>query len=220
MKTTSFNTSALTIGFAPRSGTLFRRTLLALALAVTYGIGTVHAADNAAAPVAHSATMTAAVADAAITAKVKGKLMGDAALKKSDISVTTTNGVVTLNGTAANANAKSVAESTTNAIEGVRSVDNNLVVATSTRAEAKANKTVAKTERVVSDSWITTKVKSELLADNASKGLNMHVKTTHGVVVLSGNLGNQDAVDHVKNIAGKVKGVKSVDGSAIVVAGK
>ena len=63
----------------------------------------------------------------------------------------------------------------------------------------------------MSDSWITTKVKSEILADSVSKGLNVSVKTIHGVVVLKGALANQDAIDHVKDTAEKVKGVKSVN---------
>jgi hyperosmotically inducible protein len=72
----------------------------------------------------------------------------------------------------------------------------------------------------VSDSWITTKVKSELLADNVSKGFDVSVETTDGVVVLKGALANRDAIDHVKDVAGKVKGVKSVDTSGLTVAGK
>ena len=72
----------------------------------------------------------------------------------------------------------------------------------------------------MSDSWITTKVKSEILADSVSKGFDVSVETIHGVVVLKGALANQDAVDHVKDIAEKVDGVKSVDTSALTVAVK
>jgi hyperosmotically inducible protein len=81
------------------------------------------------------------------------------------------------------------------------------------------SKQVAKAERVVSDSWITTKVKSEILADSVSKGFKVSVKTKHGVVILKGTLANQDAIDHVKDIAEKVKGVKSVDTKALTITG-
>ena len=67
---------------------------------------------------------------------------------------------------------------------------------------------------------ITAKVKSELLADSIAKGMDVNVETVHGVVVLKGTLANQDAIDHVKDIAEKVKGVKSVDTSALTVTGK
>ncbi|WP_019936772.1 BON domain-containing protein [Bordetella sp. FB-8] len=76
---------------------------------------------------------------------------------------------------------------------------------------------VDQTEHVASDSWITTKVKSELLADSVSKGFDVGVETTHGVVALSGKLANSGAIDHVKQIAQSVQGVKSVDTSALRV---
>ncbi|MBK9614918.1 MAG: BON domain-containing protein [Uliginosibacterium sp.] len=171
-------------------------------------------------PKATSDGVVAAVADTAITAKVKTTLMSVDSLNKSDISVTTTNGVVTLEGTASSADAKVIAGTDTLKVEGVKSVDNNLKVAASSAVEAKTRDAVAKTGRVVSDSWITTKVKSEILADSMSKGFKVSVKTLHGVVVLSGSLASQDAIEHVKDIVAKVKGVKSVEVSAITIASK
>lgn len=74
-----------------------------------------------------------------------------------------------------------------------------------------------KAERVVTDSWITTKVKSEILANSVSKAFKVGVTTKQGAVALDGKLPNQDAIDLVKMIAEKVKGVKSVDTSALVI---
>ncbi|HEX5127007.1 MAG TPA: BON domain-containing protein [Rhodocyclaceae bacterium] len=198
-----------------------RSALIAAGLVVGIGAGTsVAIAADEPAPQAHSDGLAATISDTAITAKVKAKLMGESVLKKSDISVTTTNGVVTLNGTATSSNAKSLAESEAMAVDGVKSVDNDLSTPSSNEASAKTKNAVAKTKRVVSDSWITTKVKSEILADSVSKGFDVGVKTTHGVVALKGTLANSDAVDHVKDIAEKVDGVKSVDTSALKVASK
>lgn len=192
----------------------FRNTLIAAGLVVGLGIGTAYAAsDDASAPKAHSEGMGAAISDTAITTKVKSKLMGDKRLKKSDISVTTTNGVVTLEGTASDSKAKSTAAALAKSVKGVKSVDNNLTTPGSSKAGAE-------TKQAVSDSWITTKVKSELLADSVSKGFDVSVETTDGVVVLKGALANRDAIDHVKDVAGKVKGVKSVDTSGLTVEGK
>ena len=75
----------------------------------------------------------------------------------------------------------------------------------------------SKAERAVTDSWITTKVKSEILANSVSKAFKVGVTTKQGVVALDGKLPNKDAIDLVKMIAEKVKGVKSVDTSALVV---
>jgi hyperosmotically inducible protein len=83
---------------------------------------------------------------------------------------------------------------------------------------ASAPTATQKTERVVSDSWITTKVKSSILANSLTKGFHVDVKTFHGVVTLSGKLATQEAIDQVKTEAGKIKGVKSVDTSILVVA--
>lgn len=66
-------------------------------------------------------------------------------------------------------------------------------------------------ERAVSDTWITTKVKSEILANSVSKAFKVGVTTKQGVVILRGELPTQDSIDLVKTIAEKVKGVKSVD---------
>jgi hyperosmotically inducible periplasmic protein len=72
--------------------------------------------------------------------------------------------------------------------------------------------------QAMSDTWITTKVKSVLLADSDAKGLDVEVHTEDGVVTLEGVLANQEAVDHVKRLAGDVEGVKRVDASALTVA--
>ena len=72
---------------------------------------------------------------------------------------------------------------------------------------------------MVSDSWITTKVKSEILANSVSKAFKVQVKTKYGMVTLAGKLPSQDAIDLVKLTAQNVKGVKSVDVSGLSIAG-
>jgi hyperosmotically inducible protein len=76
----------------------------------------------------------------------------------------------------------------------------------------------AKTERVVTDSWITTKVKAEILANSVSKAFKVSVKTKSGAVALGGKLPSQDSIDLVKMIAEKVDGVKSVDTSGLSIS--
>jgi len=80
--------------------------------------------------------------------------------------------------------------------------------------------TAKKTERVMSDSWITTKVKSGILANSGTKGFKVKVKTKQGVVALNGKLPSQESIDQVTQIAQKVKGVSSVDTSALTVVSK
>jgi hyperosmotically inducible protein len=65
-------------------------------------------------------------------------------------------------------------------------------------------------EKAVSDSWITTKVKSELAADKEVSSTHIHVKTVDGVVTLTGTTKSKGSIDRAVEDANKVKGVKSV----------
>jgi len=59
----------------------------------------------------------------------------------------------------------------------------------------------------VSDTWITTKVKSTLLAEGATPGMDIEVETKDGVVSLSGTV----ATEAEKEVAiSKAKGIKGV----------
>jgi len=167
----------------------------------------------------HSASLGAAVDDTAITTKVKAKFVGENQLKNSDISVTTTNGVVTLTGSAANSDAKSRAEALATVVDGVKSVDNEIQApSVADHLATKADRAAHKTEDKVSDGWITAKVKSQLLADSGVSSKDIHVKTKNGVVVLSGNLSTAAQREHTVELAQQIKGVKSVDTAALKVA--
>jgi hyperosmotically inducible periplasmic protein len=72
--------------------------------------------------------------------------------------------------------------------------------------------------QAMSDTWITTKVKSVLLADSDAQGFDVKVDTKDGVVTLEGTLATQEAVDHVKMLAADVEGVERVESAALTVA--
>ena len=71
--------------------------------------------------------------------------------------------------------------------------------------------------QAASDAWITTKVKSELATTKGVKSMDVTVKTTDGVVTLIGVLSSKTAVEKAVAAAKSVKGVKSVDASALKV---
>jgi len=190
--------------------------MLAFAAVFAVGIAGVYADDST--PKAHSDSVGAAISDTDITAKVKLKLAGEKGLKDSDISVTTTNAVVTLTGKASSSDAKDEAERLTKEVKGVKDVDDELKTPSSTETGAKTKAVASDVKHEVSDSWITTKVKSALMADSLTKGFDVKVVTTKGVVVLSGQLPNEDAVKRSKELAEKVDGVKSVDTKDLVVS--
>jgi osmotically-inducible protein OsmY len=69
-----------------------------------------------------------AVDDAALTAKVKSALVAEPNLKSMTINVDTMGGVVTLKGTTDSPENRQKAEQVASAVEGVRTVKNELVV--------------------------------------------------------------------------------------------
>ena len=105
----------------------FRSALTVAALSTTLGLALSPAfADTPAQPPSDGVVST--LKDAGITTKVKAKLMADSGLKKSDIHVSTFNGVVALSGSAANSAAKSLAEADVKSVDDVKGVDASALV--------------------------------------------------------------------------------------------
>jgi len=74
-----------------------------------------------------------------------------------------------------------------------------------------------KSDQPVTDTWITTKVKTELATTEGVKSTEISVTTKDGVVALVGVLATKDAVDKAVTATKSVKGVKSVDSSGLKV---
>ncbi len=72
------------------------------------------------------------------------------------------------------------------------------------------------TGEVIDDSVITTKIKSDLAADEFLKSFQISVETRKGVVELSGFVDSQKAKDKAGQIARGAGGVKSVVNALIV----
>ena len=72
------------------------------------------------------------------------------------------------------------------------------------------------TGEYIDDSVITTKVKSQLAADDFLKSFQIGVETYKGVVQLSGFVNAQKAVDKAVEITRSVSGVKSVKNDLVV----
>ena len=69
---------------------------------------------------------------------------------------------------------------------------------------------VAADQHPVKDSYITTKVKSELVGDFGKRAGHIHVKTKDGVVALTGRVESEDAKDRAERDAKKIDGVVDV----------
>jgi len=166
-----------------------------------------------------------AIDDATITGSVKSKLLADERTKGFDINVDTARGVVTLTGGADSQTAKNTAGSLAASATGVVRVKNQLKVATA-RSEARqdANTATASGEvreamdesgDGIDDGWITTKVKSQLLADPGTKGLNIMVDTKANIVHLSGMAATAASRELAISIARNTRGVRGVDATRL-----
>lgn len=72
-------------------------------------------------------------------------------------------------------------------------------------------------DQPIDDTWITTKVKSSLLADTDVAGLDIEVETLNGVVTLSGQVDEQAQIDHATRIARDIEGVTDVQTAGLSV---
>lgn len=156
------------------------------------------------------------VDDASISTVVKSKLLWSKEAQGISVNVETKSGKVTLLGTADSAAAKELAGVLANNTHGVVSVNNKLVVDPSNATVAQSvEKKSDKVEQVFSDSWITTKVKSTLMYSSNVNSSNISVSTKNGVVSLSGKVNSGAEHALALKLANNVRGVKSVNGSAL-----
>jgi len=72
-----------------------------------------------------------------------------------------------------------------------------------------------KSEQPGTDTWITTKVKSELMTTKGIASTDISVTTTNGVVTLAGVLDTKAQVQKSVAVTKAIKGVHSVDSSAL-----
>lgn len=69
----------------------------------------------------------------------------------------------------------------------------------------------------VSDTWITTKIKAELASTKDLKSTDISVETNNGMTTLTGTVPSDIEMKKAIAVAESVKGVKSVDSSALKV---
>lgn len=164
---------------------------------------------------AHSPRGTgAAPADRAITEEINSRLAGDPRLEDADIRVETRDGSVVLSGRSPTDEGRQAAEEVALQVEGVTQVDNRISSPSSaTTIGERSRDAIKRTEEVASDSWITTKIRSAILADplTRSSSGNIGIKTVDGRVTLTGSVATQAEFDRIIRIVHDIKGVKQVN---------
>jgi hyperosmotically inducible protein len=80
---------------------------------------------------------------------------------------------------------------------------------------SSSDDTAMKSDQPVTDTWITTKVKTELATTEGVSSTDISVKTVDGTVTLTGVLASDTAKKKAVAAAQSVKGVKKVDASGL-----
>ena len=183
---------------------------------------------------APSATKSAQkVDDSTLDKRIETRLKADAMLKHDKIDVDVKDTVVTLTGTVHSHGQSQRAERLAK-IAGVSRVDNKLEVETAatTGAGEKTGKTMdkaaAKSEKAmdkaadktksgaseageaITDAWITTKIKTDFVGEDALKGSDINVDTNNHIVTLKGTVATPAGRTRAMEIARTTKGVTRV----------
>ena len=160
-----------------------------------------------------------AIDDASITAVVKSKLLWSKYTDGLSTNVDTKSGKVTLEGTADSEAAKTLAGQLARNTHGVVNVDNQLKIEGEDGRGIMngAKNSVMKSGGDVSDSWITTKVKSTFIYSNHVDSAGISVTTKEGVVTLSGKVDSDVERELAIELAQNVRGVKSVQSMGLTI---
>jgi osmotically-inducible protein OsmY len=168
---------------------------------------------------------TAAASDKRLDSRIEQRIHNDPSLKKHAIDVSVEGGVATLTGSVATESERARANQLAT-IKGIARVDNRIVVdqaaahtTTGTAGTAKegAEKVVDKTKEglsktgeVITDAWITTRVKSKFVGEDLLKGSDINVDTNDHVVTLKGTVMSAAARARAVEQAKEVEGVHKV----------
>jgi len=156
--------------------------------------------------------------DATITSAVKSKLMWSKHADGLATNVDTKMGKVVLQGTADSKQAKELAGRLTLNTRGVVAVDNQLVVNTAKpTVTEKAQSSAQEVGQEISDSWITTKVKSTFLYSSRIDSSSIHVSTNQGVVLLTGKVASSVERRLAIDLAKSLRGVKRVEARGLTL---
>jgi len=135
-----------------------------------------------------------------------------------DLKVEVKSGKATLNGKVQSGTAKDLAEQIALGVDGIKHVDNRLVVDT---AYEPPKRTPGERSfgDVVLDATITASVKSQLLWNAHTDGVDIHVDTSNSRVTLTGTVASGAEKDLAGQIAKNTKDVLAVS-NQLLVSGK
>lgn len=118
--------------------------------------------------------------------------------KNSHIVVSSFNGIVLLAGQTPRADLKSTAEQAASSVQRVKKVHNELQILPPSSLLARNN-----------DTWLTTKIKTQMIADESIPGSRIKIITENGIVYMLGLVTKQEAAQATSLVQG-VSGVQKI----------
>jgi len=179
------------------------------------------------------------VSDTAQEAQISSNIALSPYLRASELHVSAQQGMVTLTGTVTEEVNKDLAKQIALAVNGVKEVDNQIVVVSEDNAPAtladdghtevvdyESNESTAGKIRAdvtqeghgIADGWITTKVKSSFMYSRRVNGSDITVNTHAGVVSLRGRVNSDGERARAIELAQNVRGVRRVSAEELSTA--
>jgi hyperosmotically inducible periplasmic protein len=154
--------------------------------------------------------------DGWITGKLEATYALNRHLNAFDINTETTNGVVHLTGAVESDIDRDLAGELAKGINGVVSVDNDLTIKPDARKAVSETSEHRKFSVFVDDATTTAMVKSKLLANPNTKGLQIDVDTRGDVVTLNGEVSSNEEKQLAEELARNTGDVKQVRNQLVV----
>lgn len=145
--------------------------------------------------------------DAWLEGKLETVYLFNRHLNNFTIDPEVAHGAVVLTGTVDSTVSKELAGELAQGVEGITDVTNRLTVADDTRGNENGRDFSERVE----DATLTAEVKTLLLANSETSGLQINVDTTASEVTLSGRIDSSAEKDLAGEIASQVDGVKGVN---------
>jgi len=183
-------------------------TSLAIGTALALTVSTAFAGEDA----MPKQTWQGQAQDAWVDGKIEASYALNRHLNPFAIDTDVDRGVVHLTGTVESQIDKDLAEQIAFSVEGVKGVDNDLMVNAGTRKIAETQKPKGRDfGTLVGDATTTARVKIALLANESTEGLAIDVDTNAGTVSLEGSVDSEQESELAEQIAANADGVQKVE---------
>jgi len=178
-----------------------RITILAGALALALAAGSAPAADK---------TLEQSVTEARLEGQIGTAILLNRHLNPFEISVDVEGDTAILTGEVDESTDKELAERVALNAKGIERVDNRITMDGEAPRRARGGDNDRDFDEAIEDASVTASVKSRLLWNDTTDGLDIGVDTMNGQVTLTGNATTQAEKDLATRLARRTDGVRSV----------